>query len=106
MGNLKEIGLPPESFDGIVVGEDIVHKKPAPDIFLLAAEHLKLKPKHCLVIEDAVSGIAAAKAAGALCLALTTSFSRRQLGQADFFAEDLAHVDDNFFGHICGSACD
>ena len=92
MGNLKEIGLPPDYFDAIVVGEDVSHKKPAPDIFLLAANRLKLKPEECLVVEDAVSGVAAAKAAGSRCLALTTSFCQAELAQADLFATDLAHV--------------
>lgn len=92
MGNLQEIGLPLDYFDAVVVGEDVTHKKPAPDIFLLAANCLKLKPEECLVVEDAVSGVAAAKAAGSRCLALTTSFCREELAQADLFAADLAHV--------------
>lgn len=90
MGNLAEIGLPAEQFHAVIVGEDVVHKKPAPDIFLLAAERLGVTPARCLVIEDAVSGVAAAKAAGAKCLALTTSFSAEQLAAADFFASDLS----------------
>lgn len=96
MGNLKEIGLEPDIFDAVVVGEDVSHKKPAPDIFLLAADRLNLKPKECLVVEDAVSGVAAAKAAGSRCLALTTSFDRKELAQADLFAADLAHVEGVF----------
>ena len=92
MGNLKEIGLEPDAFDAIVVGDDVSQKKPAPDIFLLAADRLNLKPEECLVVEDAVSGVAAAKSAGSQCLALTTSFCREELAQADLFATDLAHV--------------
>ena len=90
MGNLHEIGLPLENFDAVVTGEDVEHKKPAPDIFLLAAQRLGLGPVECLVVEDAVSGVAAARAAGARCLALTTSFKREQLEAADFFAADLS----------------
>lgn len=94
LGNLTEIGLAPDQFDTIVVGEDVQHKKPAPDIFLLAAARLNLPPHQCLVVEDAVSGVAAAKSAGARCLALTTSFNRRQLRQADYFAPHLAEAPD------------
>lgn len=95
IGNLSEIHLPPDQFDAVITGEDVVHKKPNPEIFLLAASKLGLAPQHCLVVEDAVSGVAAAKAAGAVCLALTTSFARRQLQDADFFAPSLAEVPDD-----------
>ena len=44
MGNLRELGLPPGTFDVVVVGEDILHKKPAPDIFLEASRRLGLEP--------------------------------------------------------------
>ncbi|MGC8644445.1 MAG: HAD family hydrolase, partial [Isosphaeraceae bacterium] len=89
--NLRELGLPSGSFDAVVVGEDISRKKPAPDIFNLAARRLGLEPAACLVIEDAVSGVTAAKAAGSRCLGLTTSFSVEQLAAAgaDWIARDL-----------------
>ncbi len=74
-GNLREIRLPPETFDAIVTGEDIEHKKPAPDIFLLAARRLGVSPESCVVVEDALNGVRAAKTAGARCLALATGFS-------------------------------
>jgi len=92
--NLEEIGLPPATFDAIVDGNDVVSKKPAPDIFLEAARRLGLPPETCLVIEDAVSGVAAARAAGSRCLALTTSFSAQELAGADWIAPDLGHVPD------------
>jgi HAD superfamily hydrolase (TIGR01509 family) len=95
-GNLREIGLPPSTFNAVVVGEDISRKKPAPDIFLEASRRLRLEPDACLVIEDAVSGVAAAKTACACCLGLTTSFSAEQLlkAGADWTAPDLASVPD------------
>jgi HAD superfamily hydrolase (TIGR01509 family) len=85
-GNLHEIGLPPETFDAIVNGSEITRKKPAPDIFLEASRRLGLEPESCLVVEDAVVGVAAAKAARARCLALTTSFPADQLTAADWVA--------------------
>lgn len=90
LGNLTEIGLELDHFDAVITSEDVVHKKPAPDIFLLAAERVQLDPNDCLVVEDAVSGVAAAKVAGARCLALTSSFSREELNKADYWAADLS----------------
>ncbi|MFA6185982.1 MAG: HAD-IA family hydrolase [Phycisphaerae bacterium] len=91
-GNLAEIKINPDTFDAVITGSDVVHKKPAPDIFLLAAQKICLAPKDCLVVEDAPSGIAAAKAAGCKCLAITSSFTPDNLLGADFYAQDLANV--------------
>jgi HAD superfamily hydrolase (TIGR01509 family) len=90
-GNLTEIGLPAETFDACVNGLDVERKKPAPDIFLKAAAKLGLDPGRCLVVEDAENGCQAAKAAGAMCLGLTTSFSAEALraAGADWTAPDL-----------------
>jgi HAD superfamily hydrolase (TIGR01509 family) len=88
--NLKEIGIPPETFDAIVNGLDVKKKKPDPEIFLSAAKKMNLFCSECLVVEDAVNGVKAAKAAGAKCLALTTSFSPEDLKSADWIASKLA----------------
>lgn len=87
--NLKGIGLNPAIFDAIISGEDVERKKPFPDIYLLAADKVGEKPQNCIVIEDAVSGIAAGKAAGAYCLGLTTSFPADRLSGADCIVENL-----------------
>lgn len=93
-GNLREIGLPPESFDVTVNGLEVAQKKPHPEIFLTAIGKLGLTPVECLVVEDAPNGIQAAKAAGAACLGLSTSFPPETLlaAGADWTAADLAHV--------------
>ena len=93
-GMLPEIGLPHRLFDAIVTGSDVTHKKPDPEIFLTAAKLINLPAPDCLVVEDAASGVRAAKAAGSRCLALTTSLDAgtlRGLG-ADWVAADLAGV--------------
>jgi len=95
MINLREIGLSADHFGAIVTGEDVKNKKPFPDIYLKAATLLGVKPEECLVVEDAVSGVKAAKAAGAKCLALTTSFDAELLTEADWICEDLANVNDD-----------
>jgi HAD superfamily hydrolase (TIGR01509 family) len=57
-------------FDGIVCGEDIQNGKPAPDIFLHAAEIIGSDPSDCIVVEDAPAGIEAANRAGMCSIAL------------------------------------
>ncbi len=51
-------------FEIVVTADDVVHGKPAPDMFLLAARLMGVPPEKCLVFEDAVPGIQAAHAAG------------------------------------------
>ena len=103
-GNLAEIGLPPETFDVCVNGLEVVHKKPDPEIFLLAIRRLGLEPAECLVVEDAPNGIRAGRAAGATCLGLTTSFSDSELraAGAHWTAPDLAHVPSEVMGGAGG----
>lgn len=91
-GNLEEIKITAETFDAVISGNDVINKKPNPEIFLLAAERIGLNPKDCLVIEDALSGVKAAKAAGCKCLAITSSFTPAQLPGANFYAPNLSQV--------------
>lgn len=90
--NLREAGFDVSAFDAVVTGDEVVRKKPAPDIFIEAIRRLGVEPSTCLVIEDAVVGVAAAKAAGARCLALSTSFSPEELASADWIAADFTAV--------------
>jgi beta-phosphoglucomutase len=90
--NLSEIGIPGSEFDALVDGLQVARKKPWPDIYLEAARRVGTDPRRCLVVEDAVSGVRAAKAAGCLCLALGGSFPEAELlaAGADWYRRDLS----------------
>ncbi|MFN8484222.1 MAG: HAD-IA family hydrolase [Anaerolineae bacterium] len=90
--NLRQIGLPIEAWDAVVVGEEVTHKKPAPDLFLLAASKLGVTPAECVVVEDAVNGIQAAKAAGMRCVAVAQTFPPERLGHADLVRDSIARI--------------
>ncbi len=60
---LESTGLLPH-FDDVITGNEVQHSKPAPDIYLLAAQRLGVAPSHCIVLEDSVPGVRAALAAG------------------------------------------
>ena len=81
--------------DVVVTFDDVERGKPHPDPFLLAAKRLGVEPNACLVVEDAPSGLAAAKAAGCATLALTSTTGAQELrdtGHADAVVADLAQV--------------
>ena len=92
VANLRQIGLAPDTWDAVVTGEDVAAKKPAPDIFLAAATRLGLAPAQCVVVEDAVNGVQAAKAAGMRCVAVAQTFPAAQLQGADVVRSDIAAV--------------
>lgn len=88
------LGIPPGRFAAVITAEDVVRRKPHPDIFLEAARRLNLPAASCCVVEDAVNGVQAAKAAGMRCVAVTTSFSREVLAAAgaDLVRPGIAEV--------------
>ncbi len=90
--NLEQIGLPVESWDAVVSGEDVKQKKPAPDIFLAAARKLGSDSESCVVIEDAPNGIRAAKAAHMRCIAVAQTFPTERLQEADIVRDTIAQV--------------
>ncbi len=89
-------------FDAIVCSESagVGRSKPAPDIFLAAADSLGVPPTDCLVIEDAVVGIEAAKVAGMRCVAVCTTHSAEALTGADLVVENLAHLPPERLSHL------
>jgi len=90
--NLQKIELPMEFWDAVVTGEEVKNKKPAPDIFLSAAKKLSVNPAECVVVEDAVNGILAAKTAGMRRVAVAQTFSVEQLREADLVRENMSKI--------------
>lgn len=70
-------------FQVLISGDMVTRCKPDPEIFLTAAERLGLKPEECLVFEDAISGVKAARAAGMKVITLTSTHTLEQLAQAE-----------------------
>ncbi len=75
----------------VLTADDVVHGKPAPDLFLAAARELGVDPAECLVVEDAPAGVEAARAAGAGVLGVLTTTPAEALA-ADLVVPDLSHV--------------
>ena len=69
-------------FEVVVDSTSFSQPKPSPEVFQIALQRLDLAPAVCLVIEDAVNGIVAARAAGCFAAGLTTSFSEAHLREA------------------------
>jgi beta-phosphoglucomutase family hydrolase len=83
-------------FQTVASGDEVEHGKPAPDVFLLAAERLHVKPAACLVIEDTANGIKAAKAAGMKCIAVPCDATKHEdHSQADLVLPSLSQFDVN-----------
>ena len=79
-------------FDHIVTGDHVKKGKPYPEPYLKAAKALGVKPKECLVIENAPYGVISAKRAGMFCVALTSSLPKEYLKGADVIADSLEEV--------------
>lgn len=80
-------------FDVIVTGDEVTRSKPAPDVFIKAVEKLNLPVSQCVVIEDAASGVKAAKNAGLKCIAITTTHSADLLHEADLVISSFEELD-------------
>jgi HAD superfamily hydrolase (TIGR01509 family) len=81
-------------FEAYVTSEDVTEGKPSPQVFIKAADKLSILPRNCVVIEDAVAGIEAAKAARMVVVALTTTRKRCDLekANADLIFNSLAEI--------------
>jgi beta-phosphoglucomutase family hydrolase len=83
-------------FDEIVSGYDLPGK-PNPDVYLKAANALRLNPENCVVIEDAIAGVEGAKRAGMKCIAVTTTNSASNLADADVVVDHLGNLNKKVF---------
>ena len=84
-------------FDVCVTGEEVSRGKPAPDTFLKAAKKLSMPVDKCVVVEDAVVGVQAAKAADMKVVAVTNTTERANLAEADLIVDSLTELTaDNF----------
>ncbi len=79
-------------FKHVVSVSDVPHGKPAPDVFLRAAELLGVDPTTCCVIEDSSAGVTAGKSAGMTVIAITNSLPASQLGHADHIVKDYQEI--------------
>lgn len=79
-------------FDAVVSSTDVDRGKPDPECFLLAAERLGVAPDNCVVIEDAVAGVQAAKRAGMQCIAVTNTHPAQKLAEADKVVNSLEEI--------------
>lgn len=85
---LNEFGIA-DCFTATITANDITHGKPDPEGYLKGAKAVGIDPADCAVIEDAPSGIKAARAAGIRCVAVTTTHSRDELQDATHIVDQL-----------------
>jgi len=89
---LKKVNLA-GLFDEILTGNDVTKGKPDPQVFLMSAERMAIEPSRCVVFEDAVLGVEAAKRAGMKCVGIDRYGKPERLKKADLVVGDLGEVD-------------
>ncbi len=95
-----------QDLDAVVTGDDVIHGKPAPDVFLKCLERLGLPATQCVVLEDAPQGVTAAHAAGVVAVALTSSRPADMLSHAELVVDRLADLSpDRLAGVIATGRC-
>lgn len=79
-------------FSNITDASEVKNGKPNPEVYLLAAKKIGFDPNCCIVIEDSVSGVRAGKAAGMKVIAITTTHTKNELGEADLIINDFSEL--------------
>ncbi|GAA4268926.1 beta-phosphoglucomutase [Hyunsoonleella aestuarii] len=93
---LKQVNLL-SRFSGIVDGNSVSTAKPDPEVFLIGAQKLNLKPEQCVVFEDAIAGVEAANRAAMLSIGIGDKIT---LKEADFNFNNLTEIPENFFSEM------
>lgn len=93
---LKQVNLL-NRFAGIVDGNSVSKAKPDPEVFLIGAQKLNLKPEQCVVFEDAIAGVEAANAAHMISIGIG---DKNTLSEADFNFNNLTEIPENFFTDV------
>jgi beta-phosphoglucomutase len=86
-----------EYFNAIVDGNDVSKAKPDPEVFLIAAKLLNMKPENCIVFEDSVAGVEAANAANMVSIGIG---SKDVLGHAQYVFKDFTEISDDFINSL------
>ena len=89
-------------FDAFVSGAFLPKSKPDPEVFLRAAASVGAADKNCLVIEDAIAGVEAARCAGMRCIAVTTTHGADKLAGADLVVASIAEVESEVAHRLLG----
>tara|TARA_R110002049_G_scaffold55382_2_gene153679 strand:+ start:1518 stop:2198 length:681 start_codon:yes stop_codon:yes gene_type:complete len=93
---LKQVGLF-DRFAGIVDGNSVSKAKPDPEVFLIGAKKLNLKPENCIVFEDAIAGIEAANKANMISIGIG---DKDVLSKADFNFNNLTEISSSFIKEL------
>lgn len=93
---LKQVNLH-HRFFGIVDGNDVSKAKPDPEVFLIGAKKLNLAPQNCIVFEDAIAGVEAAKIAKMVAIGIG---DKEILSEADFVFKDFTEISLDFLNEL------
>lgn len=83
-------------FSAIVSADDVVHSKPDPETFVMAANKLHVKPQNCIVFEDAPKGVESAMNAGMKAIVITTMHGKEEFEKYDNVLGYINNYHDNF----------
>lgn len=93
---LEKVGLL-NRFTAIVDGNDVSKAKPDPEVFLIGAKKLGMKPENCVVVEDAIAGIQAANAAKMISIGIGDD---NVLNEADYVFKDMTAITPDFLKNL------